>query len=304
MKKNNLTKEEKAKRLYEQLKSQRKQYIKNHTRVKGYCSSKVWHRILLPLLKLLRVFEKQHITVVGDERTDTDKPVIYACTHIGFYDPIILIEVIKKPCWLFWGNPLEDLVTLFGWMARKNGTVLIDTYDKEDRKLARIEAEMLLNQGGSLMIFPEGAWNITDNEPVMKLYQGTVSMALNTGAVIIPCALEQYGKEFYVNIGRNIQYEDKDIDIEQLNSELRDILATLKWQIWEKQPICKRKEIPENYREKYIKDILNDGEGKYTQKMIEAERFHDKSVTTIEEVFQFMDTIILKKNNAFLYRKP
>lgn len=298
-----MTKEEKAKRLYEQLKNQRKLYIKNHTRVKGYCSSKVWHRILLPLLKLLRVFEKQYVTVIGDEHTDTAKSIIYACTHIGFYDPMILIEVIKKPCWIFWGNPVDDLKTIFGWMARKNGTVFIDTYDKEDRKCAKIEAEMLLKQGGSLMIFPEGAWNITDNEPVMKLYQGTVSMALNTGAVIIPCALEQYGKEFYVNIGRNIQYENKDIDIEQLNSELRDILATLKWQIWEKQPICKRKEIPENYREKYIKDILDDAEGKYTQKMIENERFHDRNIVPPEEVFGFMNTLKITKENMFLFRK-
>lgn len=71
----------------------------------------------------------------------------------------------------------------------------------------------------------------------------------------------------------------------------------------EKQPICKRDEIPENYREKYIKNILDDAEGKYTQKMIEAERFHDQNITTIEEAFQFMDGIIFKKNNAFLYRK-
>lgn len=300
---NHLSKQARADRLYGQLKYERKQYIESHTKVKGYGSSCVWHRVLLPLLRLLRIIEKQHITVIGDEHTDTDKPIIYASTHIGFYDPMILIEVIKKPCWLFWGNPLEDLVTLFGWMARKNGAVLIDTYDKEDRKLAKKEAEMLLNQGGSLMIYPEGAWNITDNEPVMKLYQGTVLMALNTDAVIIPVALEQYGKEFIVNIGRNIQYENTDTDIERLNSELRDTLATLKWHIWESQPIGIRKQLPAAYRNIFIKAILDDAEGKYTRTMIENERFHDRNITSREEAFSFMSSLNVTKDNAFLFKK-
>lgn len=47
-----------------------------------------------------------------------------------------------------------------------------------------------------MMIFPEGAWNVTDNLPVMKLFGGTVSMALLSGAVIIPIAIEQYSKDF------------------------------------------------------------------------------------------------------------
>ncbi|MCQ2082401.1 MAG: 1-acyl-sn-glycerol-3-phosphate acyltransferase [Lachnospiraceae bacterium] len=271
-----MTKEDRAEKIYKQLKYKRKKYIENHTRVRGYSGSYIWHRILLPLLKILRISEKQHITVVGDAQVETTKPVIYACTHIGFFDIMILFEAIKKPCWLFWGNPNEDLTTLYGWMARRNGAILIDTYDKEDRKLAKMEAEMLLNQGGSLMIFPEGAWNITDNEPVMKLFKGTVSMALNTNAEIVPIAIEQYGKEFFVNIGRNIQYTNEKESIEQLNCELRDNLATLKWQIWEKQTICVRSEIPADYRDTYIKTILDDADGKYTEKMINDEKYHDK----------------------------
>lgn len=44
------------------------------------------------------------------------------------------------------------------------------------------------------MIFPEGAWNISENLLVMKLYTGAAEMAIRTGADIVPIAIEQFGK--------------------------------------------------------------------------------------------------------------
>lgn len=284
-------KKRKSLELFSKLKAERKEYLKNHSTIKGYRKSKMWHAILLPLLKLLRIVNMQNIHIIGDKHINTSRPTLYACTHIGFFDVMILFEVIKKPCWLFWGNPNEDLITLFGWMALKNGTILIDSYDKEDRKCAKQEAEMLLNQGGSLMIFPEGAWNITDNEPVMRLFPGTVSLALNTGAEIIPIAIDQYGKDFYVNIGENIHYKHEDWDIDILNSKLRDTLATLKYQIWEQQPTAVRSELHSNYRDIFVKKIFEDAGGKYTPQMVENERYHDRKSVSKEEVFSYLRKI-------------
>lgn len=297
---NNYT--EKANVLFEKLKAERKIYVNNHNKVSGYAKSYVWHSILLPLLKLLRIINKQHITIIGDERVKTSAPVIYACTHIGFYDVMMLFESIKSPCWLFWGNPNEDLINLFGWMARKNGAILVDSYDKEDRKYAKKEAEMLLRQGGNLMIFPEGAWNVTDNEPVMNLFRGTVSMAINTKAEIVPVAIEQYGKEFLVNIGKNIVPICDDVILDSENQKLRDTLATLKWEIWEKQSVQERVLLPENVRELFINGVFEDAEGKYTYQMIEAERFHDISITSRDEAFEFIKKLCPKKENAFLLK--
>lgn len=287
---------------FEKYKIARKKYLENHTHVRGYFRSYIWHAFLLPLLKLLRVSNRQKITVIGDDSTETSKPKIYACTHIGFYDIMILFEVIKRPCWLFWGNPNEDLTTLFGWMALKNGAILVDSYDKEDRKIAKKEAEYLLEQGGSLMIFPEGAWNITDNEPVMKLFPGTVSMAKNTGAEIIPVAIEQYDKHFFVNIGKNIDYKNDARTISEITRELRDILASLKWNIWEQRPIRQRKTLPKDMRERFVKSILDEAEGKYTYQMIQNESYHDKIVVLKDEAFSFLKTMEVKKENAFLLR--
>lgn len=83
-----------------------------------------------------------------------------------------------------------------------NGVLYLDTAYKEDRMIAKEMGIRLLNQGGSLGIFPEGAWNVTENEVVMKLYSGTAEMAIRTGADIVPIAIEQRGRTFCVNIGK------------------------------------------------------------------------------------------------------
>ena len=126
------------------------------------------------------------------------------------------------------------------------------------------------------MIWPEGAWNITENEVVMKLYTGAVEMAIRSGADIVPIAIEQYGKSFYVNIGKNISL-DKSTDLNEkrkLSDDLRDILCTLKWEIWEQFPIIPRSSLPENMRQIFVETIMSETANDYTIEEIERDRFH------------------------------
>ena len=80
----------------------------------------------------------------------------------------------------------------------------METNNKTDRFIAKNRAVELLKNGGDLLIYPEGAWNITENLPVMKLYTGTIKMAMETNAEIIPIAIEQYDDTFYVYDGVEI----------------------------------------------------------------------------------------------------
>jgi hypothetical protein len=82
----------------------------------------------------------------------------------------------------------------------------------------------------------------------MKTFVGTVRMAKETGTQIVPIAVEQYGNKFYFNIGKNYGISKNTTKSEtELNHELRDKLATLKWQLLESQPQLQRKNIPEGY---------------------------------------------------------
>lgn len=108
------------------------------------------------------------------------------------------------------------------------------------------------------MIFPEGAWNISVNQPVIGLFSGTADIAIQSKAQIVPVALECYGKDMYVAIEKNIEVAGTWEDKYELTSYLRDALVTLKWRIFESVGVWNRKDIPENYRQTFINSIIND----------------------------------------------
>lgn len=128
-----------------------------------------------------------------------------------------------------------------------NGLIYCDTEDKTDRQIAAKTAVELLKQGINLLIYPEGIWNVTPNRLVLPLFAGVIKMAYQTGVNIIPIAIEQYGKEFVVNIGAEFcvpvceaAEEEYKFYIEKKRKELRDVMATLKWEILESRPMANR----------------------------------------------------------------
>ena len=91
----------------------------------------------------------------------------------------------------------------------------------------------------------------------MKLFTGAVEMAICGQADIVPIAMEQYGNTYYVNMGRNIDYATVPLEKKrEKTDELRDILCTLRWEIWEQAGVSKRSDIPGNYGDIFFWKIL------------------------------------------------
>lgn len=264
--------------LIEYYRNERKYIYENNIPVKGIKWRKRIHKIMFAIIKMKRVLLHQKLTILHDEREDTDKPIIYACTHIGRYDIEMALESIQDTCFLFLGSPGKLYRSLDGVLVYLFGFIGCDTTEKEDRHIAKELAIRTLKQGGNILIFPEGAWNITENQVVMKLYTGTIEMAIRSGADIVPIAIEQYEKSFYINIGKNISL-DKATNLNEkrrLCDDLRDILCTLKWEIWEQFQIVQRSSLPENMGQIFVGRIMSETANDYTVEEIERDRFHEK----------------------------
>ena len=262
--------------LIEYYRNERKYIYENNIPVKGIKWRKRIHKIMFVIIKMKRVLLHQKLTILHDEREDTDKPIIYACTHIGRYDIEMALESIQDTCFLFLGSPGKLYRSLDGVLVYLFGFIGCDTTEKEDRHIAKELAIRTLKQGGNILIFPEGAWNITENQVVMKLYTGTIEMAIRSGADIVPIAIEQYEKSFYINIGKNISLDEtSDLNKKRkLSDDLRDTLCTLKWEIWEQFPITKRSSLPENMGQIFVEKIMSETANDYTIEEIERDRFH------------------------------
>lgn len=283
----------------------RKQYYEKHGSVPKFIRlHNFLHWLLVPCIIFLRKLGGIKLTVVCDERVKSKEPTIYACTHIGGVDIETAFEVIKKPCWLFLGDPREVYKNIDGFMLGLNGVICLDSKDKDDRRIAKETAIGLLQNGGSLMIFPEGAWNISVNQPVMGLFAGTADIAIQSGAQIVPIALECYGKHMYAAIGKNIEIAGVLEDKYELTNHLRDALATLKWRIFDSVGVQKRSDIPENYRQIFIDSIINDNKDtSYTEQDVIDTMFRDRNIATYEDVYAHLNNITHTMDNAFLFNK-
>ena len=275
-------------------------------KLKGIEIRKRIHFLCNFILKLDQLLSKESIVVIGDKHnTESNNSRIYACTHIGGNDIQRTFQVIKEPAYLMLGDPgiLYRMAIYQG--LKMNGVIPLETTDREDRKIAYSRSIELLQNGGNLLIYPEGAWNVTPNLVVMKIFNGTVRMAQETGAEIIPIGCEQYGNTFYFNVGENYTIsKDSEKTVDELRDELREKLATLKWAIMETQPQLYRKDIPDNYLQEFQDEIVgrcNYGYGFSLEDAI-AESFHDKNAIDADEVFGFLENIEIGTHNAFLMK--
>lgn len=246
------------------------------------------HSFLVSLIKIDRFISGEKINIISKENTKTKRPIIFACTHIGGNDVQRVFEAIKDPAYLFLGDPKELYKDFSGFLLKLNGVICIETNDKMDRMFGKERALELLNKNGNLLIFPEGAWNISPNQPVMDLYNGTVDLAKKANAEIVPVAIEQYNNNFYVSLGKNITPEQlAPLDINEANILLRDFLATEKWRIFETQEITERNNMEEISVEEFQQRIVEKCEYDFSIQDVYDTMYKDKNKVSPDEVFSF-----------------
>lgn len=260
---------------------------------------------LYPLFALFikadRWLRRQKIEVIGNTEIQKGQ-AIFACTHIGGNDLQSIFEVIRRGCWWFVGDPCLLYQEISGLLLYLNGCILLELTDREDRRIAYARAVELLKAGGSLMIYPEGARNGTDNLPVMGLFQGTARMAMATDTKIVPTAIEQYGNRFVIRFGDALLPRDFQTPAE-LTQKLRDTMATLKWEIWEREGLCARADLPRNYRELFQKEFETRIYPYDTLETVERSRFHTKKEIEQRDAFAHLKRLIPCRENAFLFRE-
>ncbi|MBE5827230.1 MAG: hypothetical protein E7307_11400 [Butyrivibrio sp.] len=263
------------------------------------------HHILIPLLWCNQYLSGKRLTIVSDCHKKSSHPIIYCPTHIGGVDIEMSFLAIQVPCWLVLGDPRELYRSIDGFLLQANGVILMDVSFKEDRIAAKAQMKDLLNKGGNLLLFPEGVQNISPNALVNPLFPGAVDLAIECNADIVPIALCRASNRYYANIGENISYEGCDHEEKyKLTEELRNKIATLKWEIIESIPGIRRRDVKEASYEEFLQEVFSlDATYTWTMDDIKSGIFRPKGVTDPDEVFDFMNRISPGLQNAFLFSK-
>lgn len=91
--------------------------------------------------------------VIGDEHFQTDRPIIFAVSHIGKFDIQLVSEAIKMPYYLLSGDYEHIQGTIDAFFLSLNGVIYFNEKVKEDRRLASKKMIAHLRNGGNLMYF-------------------------------------------------------------------------------------------------------------------------------------------------------
>lgn len=174
---------------------------------------------------------------------------IFAATH-SFVDEITsLLSVIDRSVYALCGstNQIECNPKFYAqWLS---GFIYVDRYNEKNRKESLPKMKRIIDGGSSVLLFPEGGWNNTENLLMQKPFSGVYTLAKETGAKVVPirCYREYGKKNIYVKAIPPIDLGE--MDREEALVFLRDILATLMYEAFENYstPI-RRKELPKNAR--------------------------------------------------------
>lgn len=208
-------------------------------------------KIFKKILKTQRVHEfvevNEHPVITGN--------CICAVNHSCKWDSQYLMELLPKRFSLLAGKQRLKIVDRMGFLI--NGAIWVDRKNKASRHKSKEKMLKKLGRGKSLLIFPEGTWNLEPSKPMLPLFFGIIEIAQKTNAPIIPLCLEYVEDKCvikYADVLTSRAGEDKVLQIENL----RDTMATLKWEIWEMFPTIKRAELADDYWDKEVAKRLGE----------------------------------------------
>lgn len=160
----------------------------------------------------------------GIENIPKTESLIFAGNHKHALDPIVVMTYADR---IVHYMAKEELFKgLHGILFKKIG--LIKIYRNRSNPHAIIEAEKILNNGGTIGIFPEGTRNKTDKE-LLKFRHGTAVIAKKTNTKIVPFAIKGNYKLFRrglkIEFGKPIDISN--MEIEEANEYLRNEVLKL-----------------------------------------------------------------------------
>lgn len=169
-----------------------------------------------------------------------DMPIIFAANHSAFPDTPVVLRMTRRRSYILAGR--QNLAFIDGVFFALNGTIWVDRKDKADMAASKQAMADYLGKGCSILMFPEGTWNLTENLLMLPMKWGIIDMAKETGAQIIPVGLD-YDREkkiCRVCFGESMVF-DAQTDKVQAIAQLRDTMATQRWRFMEERGVYSRK---------------------------------------------------------------
>ena len=232
-----------------------------------------------------------------------DKPVIFAVNHTNSFDSPIAAKAIShvfgRRCYLLVGKQrlwFSDKLWFF-----LNGTIWVDRANPAEMSTVKDTIINYLRQGQSIMWFPEGTWNLTDNLLMLPMKWGIIDVAVRAEAQIVPTVLDYDRETMICSVRFGIPMApDSTINLTDAICDLRNAMASLRWTAWEQKVPLQKGEIDRAKLKQAVHIALEEYspiDWDYEKRII----FWPNP--SPEEVFIPIDSLEPRWENAFLFAK-
>ena len=145
--------------------------------------------------------------VKGAYPINFNEPCIYIANHKSYLDVIIISSLVPQKIKYLGKKEVFDW-PLIGFFAKYSGQIAVQREDKDSRSNAYDLMKKSINEGYSIVLFPEGGWRNRGDEKYANPYDfkmnkllnpfrnGAFRLAIETQTPIIPIALINAGDKF------------------------------------------------------------------------------------------------------------
>lgn len=256
------------------------------------------------LRKVLKLATKRKIVLENYPVLEKNTPYIFASTHSFDEDIIAALATIDRSAYVLMGTTDQIDYNPQMYAAWINGMIYVDRNNQQSRKDSVEKMVRVLNSGSSVLIFPEGGWNNTENLLVQPLFAGPYTLAQRTGAKVVPIATfnEHGSNEIHMSFGEPIDFNGQ--SKKEALGTLRDALATMMFTHMEKYstPI-KREDLTGDIRLKFMQERVDEYmRVKWTRDVWDEELafYKDREIVFSEDVWDSLKDVELTKHNAWI----
>lgn len=258
-----------------------------------------------PLRKVLKMAAGKKVVIDRYPKLEKDEQYIFASTHYFNEDIIAGMAAIDRSAYALIGttdqvdnNPLMYAAWLYG-------LIYVDRNDPESRKQSVLKMEKVLNNGSSVIMFPEGGWNNTENLLCQRLFAGPYVLSQLTGKKVVALSTFSDPESDTIHVMASDPIDMTNMSKEEALELLRDTMATMMYEEIEKYstPYERSKyyeDIHMQHMESRRKEYLKE---KWTRDVWDEELtvYKPKHITTAEEVRASLDNVHIDEKNAYIF---
>lgn len=225
-----------------------------------------------------------------------DSPVIFVSNH-GFRDDILAtVLAAKRSAYIFLGSLPEFYNTTNGIAMYLVGDIMMNRKSKESKKASLDKVSKLLDEGTSLIMFPEGGWNKDMSNITLPLWRGVYEISKRNKCDVVP--IIHYNENMEMLSKDNIIHTvvDEPIHLYEMEEKealeyLREVMSTWQYRMMELYGKSTREEEMKGFNtceekwEAHMKERMK-GVGRYDSSIEKCADFRDKQIARPEDVYE------------------